>query len=90
MALQKKNSSSSRFVVIGIIVVIVGVAGFFLFQQFYLNSTGTEAINSTTDRTNRVIRTFGEDILQDPRYQGLEQYGTEPIEPAGTNPNPFQ
>lgn len=90
MALQKKNSSSSRFVVIGIIVAVVGVAGFFLFQQFYLNSTGTEATNSTADRTNRVIRTFGENILQDPRYQGLVQYGTEPIEPAGTNPNPFQ
>ena len=90
MALQKKRSNSSRLIVVGVVVLVVGVVGYVLFQQFFLGAGTTSNVNSTVDRTNRVMSITGEDILQDPRYQALVQFGTTPVEPQGTNPNPFQ
>lgn len=90
MALQKKTSNSSRLTVIFVTIAIVGVVGFVLFQQFYINQDEAVNTNATIDRTSRVIKTFGEDILQDPRYRALVDYGREPVEPIGSNPNPFQ
>lgn len=90
MALQKKQSSSSRFIVIGIIVVVVLGIGYLLFQQFYLGAQVNQNVNQSQSRTNRVITSFGEGILQDPRYKALIEYGTPPVNPTSTNPNPFQ
>ena len=90
MALVKKRSNSSRLVVIGIVVVIIGVAGYFLYNQFFLGNDTTTITNVGNDRTKNVLTTFGEDILKDPRYQALQPFGTAPQAPAGTNPNPFQ
>lgn len=90
MALVKKRSQSSRLVVIGVVVVVVAGIGYFLLQQFYLNPSLTNTPGTGIDRTSQVIQNFGEDILQDPRYRALQPYGTEPVPPGDTNPNPFQ
>lgn len=90
MALVKKRSNSSRLIIISIVVVVVAGVGYFLYQQFFLNNETATQTNTSTERTKRVLTKFGEDILKDPRYQALQPYGTDPIPPAGTNPNPFQ
>lgn len=90
MALQKKSTNSSRLIIILVIVAVVGGIGYVLFQQFYINQEEAANTNATIDRTNRVIKSFGEDILQDPRYRALIEYGRDPADPAGSNPNPFQ
>lgn len=90
MALVKKRSNSSRLVVIGLVVVIIGVAGYFLYKQFFLGQNSPSKTNLSSERTKHVLTTFGEDILKDPRYQALQPFGTDPQPPAGTNPNPFQ
>lgn len=90
MALVKKRNNSSRLVVISLVIAVVGVVGYFLFKQFYLQPPTSESTNVSIERTKRVRTSFGEEILKDPRYRALEPYGTTPIPPNGTNPNPFQ
>ncbi len=90
MALQKKRSNSSRLIITALVIVLVAAVGYVLYQQFYLQTDSTGPGGSDVNQTNRVIRTFGEDILQDPRYRALVQFGTEPIAPSTVNPNPFQ
>ncbi len=90
MALVKKRSNSSRLIVVGLVVIVVAAVGYFLYQQFFLNQSTSNQTNVSTERTKRVLTTFGEDILQDPRYQALQPFGTDPPAPSGTNPNPFQ
>lgn len=90
MALQKKRSNSSRLILTAVTLIVVAVVGYILYRQFYLHPDRIDTGGTEANQVNRVIRTFGEDILQDPRYRSLVQFGTDPVAPQDANPNPFQ
>lgn len=75
MALVKKTSSSTRLVIVGLIVVVVAGVGWLLFRQFFLNpGTGGSTVNGA-DRSRAIITNFGESILNDSRYTELRSFG---------------
>ena len=71
MALVKRQSASSKPIIIGIVVILVGGIGYFLFQKFYLNA-GTTNTSNTSSSTSKVITNFGESILEEPKFTELE------------------
>ncbi len=91
MALAKKRSNSTRFVVIGVIIVAVVGVGFLLYQQLF-SATNTNARGSSTSGTKAVITNFGESILNDSRYTSLKSYTVTTNADAnrdGGQTNPF-
>jgi anionic cell wall polymer biosynthesis LytR-Cps2A-Psr (LCP) family protein len=71
MALVKRQSTSSKTIVIGVVVVVVVVLGYFLFQKFYLNPESTNTKNSSNS-SGRVITNFGESLLNDAQFNELQ------------------
>lgn len=73
-----------------VVAAAIGGVGYLLVQQFI--SGGTTGGTTGTPVTPTVITEFGESILQDPRYQRLQDFG-QPVRAdlneAG-NPNPFR
>lgn len=76
MALVKKRSNSSRFTIIGVVVILVAVVGFLLYRQLYLLPGQEGAAANSSGRSRSVITNFGESILNDGRFTELQSYGT--------------
>lgn len=74
MALAKKNSNSTRTIIIAAVIIAVAGIGYVLYQQFFLNPGSSTATDLTTSRTKSVITNFGESILTDPRYTTLKSF----------------
>lgn len=75
MALVKRQSNSQRMLIIFLVVVVVGGVAYFLITQYFNSSNGgTTTTNVSSGRP--VITNFGEGILNDSRYTGLQTYGT--------------
>ena len=72
MALAKRQSNSTRFAIIGIVVIAVIGIGYLVYKQFF--TTPTDTTSGTVSATKRVITNFGESILNDPRYTSLKSY----------------
>lgn len=91
MALVKKQTNSSRIIIIAAVILILGGAGVFLIPKFLAPSPDEITPLPSANRT--VITEFGESILNDPRYQSLQTFGKElnvNAERDAGNPNPFQ
>ena len=93
MALVKKNSSSTRMVIIGVVIIAVLGIGYLLFKQFFLNSNSANTNANGTSQTRKVITNFGESILNDSRFNTLHSYDVSINADANTDGgqiNPFQ
>lgn len=93
MALVKKQSNSSRLIIMAVAVLVVGVIGFVLYQQVVLKTNTPGKTSSTAPRHPSIITNFGESIVSDPRYLELKPYG-QPLsvnaETDGGQTNPFR
>jgi len=91
MALVKKQSNSTRLVVIGVVIIAVAGIGYLLFQQF--TSTSSTANSAVGAGHPKIITNFGESILQDSRFTNLKHFGTNISVNVNTDsgqPQPFQ
>lgn len=91
MALVKRQTNSTRLLIIGAVIVVVGVIGYFLSQQFF-SSMGSNLTNQTIGGRT-VITNFGEAILNDSRYTDLQTYGSNinvDVNTESGQPQPFQ
>lgn len=91
MALAKRQSNSTRFAVIGVVVAVVAGIGYLVYKEFFL--TPPAAVSNTVNATKQVITNFGESILNDPRYTSLRSYEVTVNADANTDggqPQPFQ
>lgn len=92
MALAKKNSNSSRVIVVSLVIVMVAVVGYVLFREFFLKTGGVNDNTGTSNRDQAVISNFGEAILNDPRFTTLKPTNIDITADAnrdGGQPNPF-
>lgn len=92
MALVKRQSNSTRLIIIMSVVVVVAGIGFFLARQYLSGPAGNQS-NGSGPASKRVITNFGESILNDSRYTDLKTYGLNLNVDANTQagqPEPFQ
>lgn len=73
MALQKRNTSSTRTIVIAVVILAVAGVGYLLYQQLFVNANDTNS-STFTNGTRPVVNSFGESILNDSRYTTLRSY----------------
>lgn len=93
MALAKKTSNSTRIVVIAAVVIAVAGIGFVLFKQFFLQADTTLNLSNSAAQKSTAITEFGESILNDPRFTGLQSFDTTVNADAnrdGGQANPFR
>ncbi len=92
MALVKRQSNTTRMMIILAVVVVVGVVGYVLAKQYFSSTAGNA--NANTVSTGRTVTTnFGEQILNDSRYTGLQTFGTNlnvDVNSQSGQPQPFQ
>lgn len=100
MALVKRESSLQRTLILISVLIILALAGLYYFVlQPATESGGAKTVSpATLEQQNRNLRALEsslvsdlEEILGDPRFQDLKQYGDTRIEtaPMGKD-NPFQ
>ncbi len=91
MALVKRQTNSTRLLLIFAVVVVVGAVGYFLSRQLFSTSVGVNINVPGSSQT--VITNFGEQILNDSRYTQLQTYGGSVQVDLNTDigqPQPFQ
>ena len=92
MALVKKQSNNTKIIGIAAGVLVLGLAGYYLFNRFYLNPAATNGTTGT-NTSGQVITNFGEDLLNDSRFTSLTPYQTNVSlnsELEAGQSNPFQ
>ena len=70
MALVKRQSASSKTILIAVIILVVGVLGFFVFQRFFLQA-GTGTVTNTGGQSGGVISGLGEETLNENKFTEL-------------------
>lgn len=91
MALVKKRTNISRWVVIAAAVVVVGAGAYFIVVRLF--QSGSNSSGNYVAPTQHVSTNFGESIFSDPQYQGLKSYATNLNVDVNNNPGqpqPFQ
>lgn len=91
MALVKRQTNSTRLIIIVVVVAVVGVIGYVLSQQLFSGPSSTNVNGPTSGRT--VTTNFGETILNDSRYTDLQTYGVNlnvDVNAESGQPQPFQ
>lgn len=73
MALAKKQSRSSSIIAISIVILIVGVIGYFVYTRFLAGSLNNQ--NGTGAIGDRSALNFNQAILNDARVINLQDYG---------------
>lgn len=95
MALVKRQTSSSRLIVISVGIAVAAIIGFVLYRQLSAPTVNPGAANGAVSRPTPITN-FGEAILNDSRYKDLKQYSGANLNdnvnlaPDARNPNPFQ
>lgn len=91
MALAKRQSNSTRLMVIGVVIVAVAGIGYLVYREFFTKPVDVTA--NTVNATKRVITNFNESVLSDPRYTTLKSYDATVNADANTDggqSQPFQ
>lgn len=92
MALVKRQSASSKSIIIGLIIVVVAVVSFFVYKKFVLDA-GTTNTTNNGPVSGSVISSFGEGLLNDPSFTELRPTTITPTIDENTDkgqPQPFQ
>lgn len=79
-------------VVIAAVVLVVAGIGYVLFREFFLKENNANDAANAANRSKAVISDFGESILNDQRYTGLQPYDISISADANTDggqTNPF-
>jgi len=92
MALVKRQTASSKTIIIAVIIVVVAVLSYFLYKKFVLDVAVTNTTNTGTGASG-VITSFGEGLLNEPTFTELQPTTITPTVDVNKDPGqpqPFQ